>query len=141
MMNEIFRHIRPCIYDQTTHVIVKDKMGGMGFLLEHTDIPNQCNFWIYICPFSKEYKQKEAIKYLREKNKKGIVPFGTIQLGEGTIETALIKFIMNEETELESQTGKLMMQILLKNNHAEFEFLNKTKHYASSTDWDEYSHG
>lgn len=109
--NEIFRHLRPQWYDSTAHSILPQKNGGISVLLLPTS-DGEYSYWIYICPLDAEFSTKVAVKNLRDRVEKGVVPWGKVVLTDEPIVLQVLKSIMNEKHD-SSDVSKMALEIMI----------------------------
>jgi len=111
--NIIFRHVRPQWFDRETVRLVPKKNGGISFAAVCADEDHGYDFWIYQCPLDVPFSSRQAVKSLRDIVANDVAPFGFIRLEDEPIVQALIRFIVQERGVFPTETGKLMLDIVI----------------------------
>ena len=77
------------------------------------------DFWIYVCPLEITFSSKQAVKSLWDAYERGTVPWGTIVMSAEPLLEQLIRFMINEQTNLPSEVGQQVLEIVITNSTAE----------------------
>ncbi len=121
MSSEIFRHLRPLFFDSKRKELLPLKNGGVSFLLTPVG-QGTYNYWLYACPLATPFSAKQAVASLRKAKDAGIVPWGTIRLGDSPLLDELSKSVIQEPT-FQSEIAHQVLKIVLNNIDAQVKHL------------------
>lgn len=113
---EIFRHLRPLLFNKKAGELVPLTNGGISFMFLPSQQIAEYNFWIYECPDIAPFSAKQAVVSLRRSVERGTVPWGTVELNrnEAILDTA-IRFVISEQSALPSTVPEKTLKIILQN--------------------------